>query len=291
MLIKPTREEGEAFIGFAYELALDPARSGYPTYTDGIKTKEDFIDLCRRGLTRDDRQVLLYLEEGVVSGWIQFTHLKEDAYLQTDIFNIAGDIRQALTEFASYCQEHYHGYTLYFGFPADNKEAVSYLAECGWTCVEQSFNDVLFFDRYQTQPVDSGILKVDRKNFADFRKLHEPIEEDMYWNSDRLWEDLEHWEIFLYYRDQRPAGAIYYTDEDVLVEIFGVDFADNRFDEDVFRRLLTKALNDCKESGKKYMVFFNDKESQSITLDMGFHCVGEYVLFVKKTEKGARLCE
>ena len=70
MLIKPTREEGESYIDFAYELALDPSRSGYPTYADGIKTKEDFADTCISGLTREDRQVLLYLEDGAVSGWI-----------------------------------------------------------------------------------------------------------------------------------------------------------------------------------------------------------------------------
>ena len=36
MLIPLKREEFDKYIDFAYALALDPARSGYPTYTDGI---------------------------------------------------------------------------------------------------------------------------------------------------------------------------------------------------------------------------------------------------------------
>lgn len=282
MLIKPAREEREKYIDFAYELALDPARSGYPIYTDGIKTKEDFVDLCLRGMTRNNCQVLLYLEEGVVSGWIQYTFLEEDAYLQTEIFNIAGNIAQALSEFTDYCEENYHGYTLYLGFPAENKPAASFLAASGWMCIERNYNDVFFFDRYEIQPEISDIVRVRKDNFGEFRKLHEPIESEMYWNSDRLYEDLDNWEIYIYCRDGAPVGAIYYTDEEVLVEVFGVDFAQDRFDEEIFRALLIRALNACKESGKKYMVFFNDEQSQKIALDIGFTCVGQYVLHIRK---------
>lgn len=278
MLIKPTREDGEKYLSFAYALALDPARSGYPTYTDGIKTKADFAEAFEKGFCSRHRGNLMYAENGKVAGWIQFTHLEEDAYLQTEIFNIAGDIRQALSEFMSYCQEHYHGCTLYLGFPAENTEAVSYLSERGWERAEESLNGVLFLDSYRILPSDSRVVKVDRENFSDFRRLHSPVEAGMYWNSDRLYEDLEQWEIYLCYREGQPAGAIYYTDEDVLSEIFGVDFPEGQFDAEAFRSLLTEALNRCKGSGKKYMVFFHDDESQSITLDMGFTCVGRYVL-------------
>ena len=61
MLIKPTREEGETYIDFAYELALDPSRSGYPTYADGIKTKEDFAEQPwrdMRNLTEADENAI-----------------------------------------------------------------------------------------------------------------------------------------------------------------------------------------------------------------------------------------
>lgn len=282
MLIKPTAQEAEKYIDFAYELALDPSRSGYPTYTDGIKTKEDFVEMCRRGVTKDNREVLLYLENGIVCGWIGFFYEEENRYLQTDVFNIAGDIHRALEEFIEYCAANFTGYDLYLGFPGDNKDVIDCLTRMGWPCEERSYNDVLFLDRYETQPELPSVVRVTKDNFDDFRKLHTQIEGEMYWNSDRLYAALDQWDIWMYYDEGKPAAAIYYMDARVLVEIFGLDFDNNRYDENIFCGLLAKALNECKRQGKQYVVFFNDDESQPGALRMGFRCVGEYVLFTKK---------
>ena len=42
MLRKCTEQEYKEYADFAYGLALDQSKSGYPTYCDGIKTKEMF---------------------------------------------------------------------------------------------------------------------------------------------------------------------------------------------------------------------------------------------------------
>lgn len=43
MLRIPTANEFEEYSERAYVLALDPSRSSFPSYADGIKTKEDFL--------------------------------------------------------------------------------------------------------------------------------------------------------------------------------------------------------------------------------------------------------
>ena len=45
MLLPLQEKDFDKYIDFAYELALDPARSGYPAYFDGVKTREDFKNL------------------------------------------------------------------------------------------------------------------------------------------------------------------------------------------------------------------------------------------------------
>lgn len=282
MLIKPTREEAERYIDEAYELALDQSRSGYPTYADGIKKKEDFIQSCRRGMEAQNREILLYHEYGNAAGWIQFYFLEDDGYLQTEIFNIAGNIRLALEEFISYCQENYGGYELYLGFPGCNTSAVDYLTELGWACTERDYNDELFLSDYELCPEGESIVKVNGENFFDFRNLHMLSEGGMYWTCDRLYDALDEWEIWLYYKKEQPAAAIYYTTYDDLAEIFGVDYVDGIFNEDAFNALVTKALNECKCGGRRCMVFFNDEESQNAALKIGFKCIGEYVLFQKE---------
>ena len=58
--------EFDRYIGFAYELALDPARSGYPVYFDGMKTREDFVSRTRKSLERPGEDVLLFEVDGEV---------------------------------------------------------------------------------------------------------------------------------------------------------------------------------------------------------------------------------
>ena len=282
MLIKPTAEQAETYIDFAYSLALDPSRSGYPTYTDGIKTKEDFIDHCRYAFTRDDREVLLYVEDGEVKGWIQFLYEEEGRYLETGIFNIAGSIRGALEEFVAYCKDNFGNYDICMGFPGENREAIGYLTEIGWVCEERSYNDVLFFDNYDLLPEDGNVVRMTKENYPDFRMLHEPIEQNMYWNSARLYEALENWGIYVYYEDGVPTAAIYNRDAEILMHIYGVDYKDDLYRPEPFRALMASALNDCKRSGKKYMVYFGDHRDQEEVLKLGYSCVGEYVMFAKR---------
>ena len=66
-----------------------------------------------------------------------------------------------------------------------------------------------------------------------------------------------------------------------MPEIFGVDFPDGIYDRDVYRVLLTAALNDCKRRGAKHMIFFNEGESQTVAATCGFRCIGKYVCFKK----------
>lgn len=282
MLVEPAKEEVQKHMDFAYSLALDPTRSGYPTYTDGIKTRKDFEESVWKRFYGDNRKILLFEIGGRVEGLITFTFLPEDYYLQTDIFSIANRTEQALSELEAYCKENYPGYTLYLGFPKDNANAVSYLSQNAWDCIEDSYNDVLHLDNYRPLEERGDIVPVTRENFGDFRLLHQPIEGGMYWNSERLFQNLDDWTIWLYYRNGIPAAAIYCKDAEILVTIYGIDFAGNLFEEAAYRALVTRTLNDCKEKGSQHIVFFNDEETQQAALACGFQCVGEYVCYRKE---------
>ena len=67
----------------------------------------------------------------------------------------------------------------------------------------------------------------------------------------------------------------------LMPEIFGIGFPNGIYNSDVYRVLLTAALNDCKRRGAKHMVFFNEDESQTDALACGFRCIGRYVCFKK----------
>jgi len=280
MLKVCTHREYKTYADYVYSLATDPSKSGYPTYSDGIKTKEMFLARAEKAFTRETENILLFEFEGTVEGWIHYYYLPEDQYLSTVSFNIESHTEQALEEFIDFARHQFRGYELYLGYSADNQSAVDYLSSHGFECIEENYNNTAFLHRYAPIAADGHVVRITKHNYQSFRTLHSAVEGDMYWNSDRIYADLEDWIIFVHLRDGEPLGSVYYvTDDDGWYEVFGIDMKDNVFDTEIFRALLVTALNTAKELGGKYMTFFCGDEAQSIVRELGFDCVGKYVCY------------
>lgn len=282
MLKKLEKQDFDRYVEFAYELALDMTRSGYPTYADGIKTKTDFIDRACKAFSRDGEEILLFERDGKTAGWIHYYHFPEDHYLDTCSFCVAGGMGQALAEFIAFARERFSGSELYLGFPKENTEAVAVLDTCGFERIEERYNDVLDLDHYTLRPENRDVIPITRDNFRLFADIHSQHNDDMYWNSERILEAIDEWRIFVLLRKGKTVGAIYFSGDESMSEIFGIDFPNDVYDSGAYRALLTAALNDCKRTGVKHMVFFHDEASQSDALACGFRCVGGYVCFKTK---------
>ncbi len=280
MLLACTINDFEQYADFAYELALDPSKSGYPTYRDGIKTKSMFVECLLKTFEREDEQMLLFMRDGTVQGLIHYYWIESDRYLQTDAFCINEATEQALSEFLSYVGERFKGYDVFLGFPAENHKAADYLSGRGFACIEDDFNNTAFLDKCDPIPENSEIVRVDKDNFDSFRILHKQTEDDMYWNSDRICEDLDNWIVLVHERDGMPEGAVYYQDaDDGWYEIFGIDIDCGKYDPELFKQLLSAAIADARRRGGKYMTFFCEKEYEKTALECGFVCVDNYLCY------------
>lgn len=277
MLTQLKETDFEKYVEFAYSLALDLTSSGYPTYADGIKTKKEFIDRARLAFIRENENILLYERNGQVCGWIHYYYLAADQYLDTCSFCILEGMGEAIAEFLAFARVHFPGSELYLGFPEENTEAVMALESGGYPRIEESYNDVMDLTTYEPALDCPDIIPVTRKNYDLFRGLHS-AETDMYWNSDRLLADIDRWTIYLYQQNGAAAGAIYFTGGPILSEIFGIDFPGG-YDAKVYRRLVTKALNEAKRNHIRSMVFFNEERGQADALGLGFHCISKYVCY------------
>ena len=51
--------------------ASDLTKSGYPTYCDGVKTKEMFVKRSVKAFERENEQMLLFELEGEVQEWLK----------------------------------------------------------------------------------------------------------------------------------------------------------------------------------------------------------------------------
>ena len=209
MLKKLEKQDFDRYVEFAYELALDMTKSGYPTYADGIKTKKDFIDRARKAFSRDGEEILLFERGGKATGWIHYYHLPEDRYLDTCSFCVAEGMGEALAEFIAFAHDQFPGSELYLGFPKENMEAVEVLDTCGFERLEERYNDVLDFDHYILRPESKDVISIMRDNFQLFADIHSQYDKDMYWNSERILKAIDEWRIFVLLRKEKTVGAIY----------------------------------------------------------------------------------
>jgi len=282
MLFKATKEDVLKYMDFAYELALDQSKSAYPTYTDGIKTKEDFIKSALSVFKKNKGEILLFEHKGKIEGWIQYYWIPEDKLVGINSFNVDIETQIALKEFLELMKTSFRGYEMYLGFSKSNIEAISFLEQNGYECIEEDYNNSFFFKDYKPIEEKGIILQITKETFENFEILHKYRDEDMYWNCHKIFESIDKWKIFVYYNNDEPQGAIYFTDFKIMIEIFGIDYVDGIYNEETFKMLMIKALNEGKSIGAKHLTFFNDEGSQEVLLELGFKYVGQYVCYLVK---------
>ena len=263
MLRIPTANEFEEYSERAYMLALDPSRSSFPSYADGIKTKEDFLAIAKRGFESENEEIYIFEHGGEMRGWIHFYVLTEDKYIGIEAFETDGFEKEQFAEFAALLKEKYAGYEVTAGFPSQNERAVSAAIENGFEIIEESAVNILFFSDYEPQSESGRVEPLTKNNLAVFAKLHDKVE--MYWNTKRLTEayfDGDKWRIYLTEKNGK-AAAIYFVFAGNIAEIFGLDFSDG-FDGTAAEELLTAALNEAKKNvSAKAMYWFTEDERET----------------------------
>ena len=263
MLRIPTANEFEEYSERAYMLALDPSRSSFPSYADGIKTKEDFLAIAKRGFESENEEIYIFEHGGEMRGWIHFYVMKEDKYISLEAFETDGFEKEQFADFVALLKEKYTGYEVTAGFPSQNERAVSAAIENGFEIIEESAVNILFFSDYEPQFESGRVEPLTKNNLAVFAKLHDKVE--MYWNTKRLTEayfDGDKWRIYLTEKNGK-AAAIYFVFAGNIAEIFGLDFSDG-FDGTAAEELLTAAFNEAKKNvSAKAMYWFTEDERET----------------------------
>ncbi|MDE5856053.1 MAG: hypothetical protein K2H06_03300 [Anaeroplasmataceae bacterium] len=282
MLIKLTKEELEKYIDFAYEISLDLSKSCYPTYADGIKTKKDFIEIAKKSFEKENDEIYLFYYEDKLEGWIHYYYIPEDQYFACETFSIQNHMDVAFEEFFKHIEIQFRGYEFYFGCSINNKAAIEALKTNGFEKIEESQVCLLDFDDYKIREENKKIKKITKENYNDFRTLHSPYDEEMYWNCDHLLEDIDNWYIYVLYENKIPVAAIYFVASSMLLEIFGIDYKEGIFNDNYMESLMTKALNQGKSLGPKHMYYFAEEQDINVLKHLGFKVFDTYVCYLKR---------
>ena len=80
--------------------------------------------------------------------------------------------------------------------------------------------------------------RITEENYEKFQRVHHAIEGEMYWNCQRLREDLPSWDLFVAEEDG-VAGEVMALDAgDGFYSIFGVVCEDRQFHESLYRHFV-----------------------------------------------------
>ena len=129
MLRELNQSNYKNYLDWAYSLALDMTRSGYPTYADGLKTRAEFDEIAALAHEREHEGALLFEDNGKTLGYIHYFALPEDKYLDARAFCTEDKTEQAMDELIDYLGQRYPGFTMHFGFSDQNTRAVNHLAD------------------------------------------------------------------------------------------------------------------------------------------------------------------
>lgn len=281
MLTRLTENEFDKWADWAYVLATNETYASYPSYRDGIKTREDFVARARRGFT--DEEVLLFWHEGAVRGWIQWYADPEESYAMTVSFLVESHAEEAAREFVAHVMQTSPGVSLDIGLDGANAQAAAALEKCGFTLLENAVNHTVFFAQYQPMPVPEGVALMTEDDEADFRRLHNWP--DMYWNAERILADLPNWKVYLHRENGAAVAALVCRAGD-WPEVFSVDFGGGDFRPESYRAMMIACLNDIHGAGHNHMSYFEEEEcALPILEELGFQRVGRYLGYRKELKE------
>lgn len=281
MLTRLTQAEFDRYASWAYGLAMGEEHCSYPTWKDGIKTREDFMQRARRSFT--DEEVLLFRHEGEVHGWIQWYADPEESYAMTVSFLVESHAEEAAREFVAHVAQASPGITLDIGLDGANTQAAAALESCGFTLLEKSVNHTIFFDRYAPVAAAQGVSLLTAADENDFRRLHNWP--DMYWNAERILADLPNWKVYLHRENGAAVAALVCRAGD-WPEVFSVDFGGGEFLPESYRCLMATCLNDLHAAGCTHMSCFEEDEcALPILASLGFERVGWYLGYRKELKE------
>ena len=269
MLRAVCEAELDALIGAFWPVAPDLTHSAYPTYADGIKTREDFASVIRRAFREEWGEVLVHEQGGAENGLLVID-VTDDEFVSLHVCLTRAQQGECLAEALAYLRDRHAGKTLWLGFAPENAEMLAFTEERGFRLLDDSVNWNIALADWQPVPELLPVTPVDRENYAVFRALW--TDEDMYWNAERIGAALNRWRIFV---TADGRGAVACMDDDVTPEIFGFRYAAG-YDADVHRALMTACLNAEKARGARYLTYFSDREEAAVMRSLGFRRVSDY---------------
>ena len=280
MFYEATIQDINESIDLLWEMAQKPEYCCYPIYYDGIKTKADMMATLKGNVENGNNTLFIYEENGIFQGMIGYFEIREERYIQLNFCIMQHGTRNAMQALMHHLNEKVKGETIYFGFPEENKEALEFMEDNCFEKIEESWNHSFFFSEYQERKIGKTVRKLTRETYHEFMKIYK-TDAYTYWNADRIFNTFDGWNIYIAYEHEQPVSAVILQRGTEQEEIFGVSSTESMTEEH-YEAMMNTALKESKERDMKHLTYFSEEQEKDCLQRLGFHCIGKYVLYIKK---------
>lgn len=276
MIIEISEEFLEDIVKFSWELSCKRNKCNFPKF----KSYNEMYDVFLKALRDKDDKVLVCYENGEIVGTLNLLVEKDKNYLQSNggIF-AKKDFNFIAIQFIEYLKVNYSGYKMYLGYPLENEEANYFLKGIKAELVDASLTMELKKDDFVRSLPCKEVTLLEKDRYYEYKTFHDKYNPNIYWTSERIFERLDLWKIYIIIENQKIVGSIFIKVKDDKAEVFGISIDKEYKHQGLELKLLSESVYDIFTQDKEEILYFVDEDAIDefeATLKIGFKQIDNY---------------
>lgn len=238
-------------------------------------SREQIYEMFMSYIERDQHEVLLVEKDGKLEGVTPIYWMEEDLYVSYAQGPYGYDYEAVANCLYDYVAENFKGYKFYVNTASEHTESINFYENKEFQKIEEAL--MLKLEDFSSDYSNEFVQELDENNSRDlYDWVEKHIDEDTYWNSKRLSENLNRF-IILGYFEKGLKGHIIGRGSTKYTEIIAFT-GDEKIKEELFKSFISKAY---KRNIKFIDLYTEDDYEVSLGTKYGFKLYDNNNCFLK----------
>lgn len=227
-------------------------------------SREQIYEMFMSYIERDEHEVLLVEKDGKLEGLTPIYWIEEDLYVSYAQGPYGYDYEAVANCLYDYVAENFKGYKFYVNTASEHTESIKFYENKDFQKIEEAV--MLKLENFSSDYSNEFVQELNEnnsRNLYDWIERH--IDEDTYWNSKRISENLDRFIILGYFKKGIKGhiigrGSVNYSE---IIAFSG----DEIIKEELFKSFISKAY---KRNIKLIDLYTEDDYEESLGTKYGF---------------------
>ena len=280
MKLQPiTEKQIKEAVSFVWQSMQNVENITYPIFVDEDEICQRFIE----DFKRENSYILACTDNNKIEGVLCFYTIPHEKYLQTTAVYILNQNKVIANEFIYYMEKNFSAYTAYIGIEKRNIFLTEIFLKYNFKLVDDSANLNLTIDNFKPVETFGKIIIVNDELLTDYLHFHDQHFCKIYWNSERISENISSWLILVSKIENSIVGSILMKIDQASgqeAEIYAI-VADS---ETLYKNLISDCTQQlqCIRPNISNIVFMAEKISEmNAAISVGFQLKNYYCCFIK----------